>query len=109
MLYEVITIAANGQVSITAAGVAAGVENNDFETGLNSFTYGIEARDAAGNWSAAEDITLNVTDVDDTAPVVTAGQNLYYAENQSAGDLIGFVAVITSYSIHYTKLYETSS
>ncbi len=27
------TIAANGQIRITAAGVAAGIENNDFETG----------------------------------------------------------------------------
>ncbi len=60
------TIAANGQISITAAGVAAGIENNDFETGLNSFSYDIEAGDAAGNWSAAESISLNVTDLDET-------------------------------------------
>jgi len=35
-------------VTITAAGVVAGVAQNDFETAPNSFTYGIEARDAAG-------------------------------------------------------------
>ncbi len=60
------TIAANGQIRITAAGVAAGIENNDFETGLNSFSYGIEAGDVTGNWSAAENISLNVTDVDES-------------------------------------------
>ena len=41
---------------MTAAGVAAGVENNDFETGLNSFTYGVEAQDAAGNAAWVEDV-----------------------------------------------------
>jgi len=61
------------------------VENNDFETGLNSFTYGIEARDAVGNWSATETVTLSVTDVDENAPAITAGQVFTYAENQVAG------------------------
>ena len=94
---------------------------NDYETAPNSFAYDIEAQDAAGNWSVAETVTLNVTDVDENAPVVTTGQNLYYAENQVEGNLIGFVtatddvavtgfrfsdSVITSYSIHYTKLYD---
>ncbi len=60
-------ITPEGQISITAAGVAAAA-HNDFETTPNSFTYGIEAHDAAGHWSAATDITLNVTDVDEIAP-----------------------------------------
>ena len=81
-------IAADGKLTITAVGVAAGVANNDFETGLNSFTYGIEAGDAAGNWSASVDVTLNVTDLDDTAPVVTASQTFSYAENQSASSIV---------------------
>jgi large repetitive protein len=64
------TINNAGQITITAAGVAAGVAQNDFETGLNSFTYSIEAGDTAGNWSTAVDITLNVTNVND-APEAT--------------------------------------
>jgi hypothetical protein len=66
------SIAANGDISITAAGVVAGVAQNDFETGLNSFTYGIEAGDAVGNWSPAVNVTLNVTDVDDNTPAITS-------------------------------------
>lgn len=69
------TIDNTGKISITAAGVAAGVANNDFETGANQFTYGIQAGDAAGNWSAATNITLNVTDLDDTPPVLTGPSN----------------------------------
>ncbi|MCK4506950.1 MAG: Ig-like domain-containing protein, partial [Desulfuromonadales bacterium] len=78
------SIAEDGQISITAAGVAAGVAQNDFETAANSFSYGIEAGDAVGNWSATENISLVVTDLDETIPVVTAGQSFNYAENQTA-------------------------
>lgn len=69
------TIDNTGKISITAAGVAAGVANNDFEINPNQFTYGIQAGDAAGNWSTATNITLNVTDVDDTPPVLTGPSN----------------------------------
>ena len=69
------TIDNTGRISITAAGVAAGVANNDFEINPNQFTYGIQAGDAAGNWSTATNITLNVTDVDDTPPVLTGPSN----------------------------------
>ncbi|MGK7881363.1 MAG: cadherin repeat domain-containing protein, partial [Crocosphaera sp.] len=55
------TIANDGQISITPAGVAS----NDFETTPQSFTYGVQAIDVAGNMSPAVDITLNVTDVKD--------------------------------------------
>jgi uncharacterized repeat protein (TIGR01451 family) len=84
-------IASDGTVTLTAAGVAAGVANNDYETGANSFTYGIQAGDSAGNWSPSVDVTFNVTNVEDTPPVVGAGQSFNYAENQSAGALIGTV------------------
>ena len=60
-------IDSSGNITITSAGVAAAAQN-DFETTPNSFSYGIQAGDAANNWSAAATITLNVTDVDDTAP-----------------------------------------
>ena len=41
-----------GVITITAAGVAAGVAQNDFETSPNSFSYDLQALDAAGNLSA---------------------------------------------------------
>src|SRR5699024_5180170 len=55
-----------GQVTLTAAGLAAGTPSNDFETTPNSFTHGVQARDAAGNWSASANVTFNVLDVVDT-------------------------------------------
>ncbi|MBI1920478.1 MAG: Ig-like domain-containing protein, partial [Geobacter sp.] len=90
------TVADNGQISITADGVAAGVAQNHFDVTPNSFTYGVEARDAAGNWSAAQDINLNVIadsiSADITRPVVTAGQSFSYTENQTAGAVVATVA-----------------
>jgi hypothetical protein len=81
-----------GVVKITAAGAAAGVANNDYEITPNAFTYGVQAGDAAGNWSAATNISLNVTNLDDTAPVVTASQTFNYAENQIANAAVATVA-----------------
>ncbi len=85
-------IGANGQISITAAGVAAEVAQNDFEMGVHSFNYGIVATDAEGNASAMQNITFNVTNVDEAAPVVISGQSFYYAENQTAGAVVAAVA-----------------
>ena len=85
-------IDSTGKITLTAAGAAAGVATNDFETTPNQFIYGIQAGDAAGNWSAATNVTLNVTDLDDTAPVVAAGQTFSYAENQAAGAQVGAVS-----------------
>ena len=65
------TIANDGKISITAAGVAAGV--NDYETAENSHTYSIQAGDAAGNWSSAVDVALNELDV--TEGVVLAARD----------------------------------
>jgi VCBS repeat-containing protein len=86
------TIASDGKISITSAGVAAGVAQNDFETSPNDFTYGVQASDAAGHWSAAVDVALHVTDLDDTAPVISADQSFSYAENQSGNAVVGTVA-----------------
>ena len=63
-----------GEISITAAGVAAGVAQNDFETGLNSFNYAIQATSDDISWGIAEIISLNVTDIDDNAPVIDPDQ-----------------------------------
>ena len=64
------SIGANGAVTLTAAGAAAGVATNDFETAPNAFTYGVQARDAAGNWSSSTNVTFNLTDANDTVPLV---------------------------------------
>ncbi len=55
------TIDNTGAVRLAAAGVAAGVAQNDYDITPNSFTYAIEAGDAAGNWSSPANITLDVT------------------------------------------------
>ncbi|MFZ2950792.1 MAG: Ig-like domain-containing protein, partial [Desulfuromonadaceae bacterium] len=58
-------ISSSGQISLTDAGILA--KSNHFITGENIFTYGIEASDAAGNWSAPVDVKLNLVDVDSIA------------------------------------------
>lgn len=99
-------IGADGKITLTAAGVAAAVAaegttaavpaaaSNDFETGANSFTLGVVAKDAAGNASAPVNVTINVTDVDDVAPafvgaVAAAGTNkvtVTFGETLKAGN-----------------------
>lgn len=64
-------IDAAGNITQTAAGAALTAASNDFETTPNAFTLGVTATDAAGNVSAVTNVTLNVTDVDDRAPVIT--------------------------------------
>ena len=95
----------SGQISITAAGVVAGVANNDYETTPNSFTLSVQAKDAAGNWSAATDVTLNVTNVNEApslgfgnttgtieAGSATAGQAITTAQgtDPDAGDMLSY-------------------
>lgn len=50
-----------GNIRLTAAGLAGAA--NDFETAPNSFNLTITATDGAGNISAAQQVTLNVTNV----------------------------------------------
>lgn len=78
-----------GVIRLSAAGAAAGVAQNDYDITPNSFTYGVEAGDAAGNWSSPVNITLNVTAA---APRITgpsggggaAASALSVNENQTA-------------------------
>lgn len=65
-------IDATGKITLTAAGAAAATASNDYETAPNAFTLGVVAKDAAGNTSAAANVTVNVTDVDDVAPQLVA-------------------------------------
>ncbi|KFB74111.1 MAG: hypothetical protein AW09_000606 [Candidatus Accumulibacter phosphatis] len=66
-------IDATGKITLTAAGAAAPAAN-DFETtpADNSFTLGVTASDAAGNVSAVQNVVLNLTNVDDDAPVLSS-------------------------------------
>ncbi|MDG5467960.1 Ig-like domain-containing protein [Deltaproteobacteria bacterium IMCC39524] len=84
----------NGQITLTADGVASAV--NDYDTNPNSFDLGIQAVDAAGKWSTEKTITLDVfgdvNSVDLTPPEVTKGQSFSYAENQAADAVVATVA-----------------
>ncbi|WP_308410783.1 beta strand repeat-containing protein, partial [Cylindrospermopsis raciborskii] len=94
----------SGVITLTAAGAAASAASNDFETNPNTFTLGITASDAANNTSSPVNVTINVTDVDDTAPVVNANQTFSYAEGKTANFQVGTVTAtdavgVTSFAI----------
>ena len=86
------SINSSGQISITSDGIAAGVAQNDFETGSNSFTYAIQASSDGSNFGDAVDVTLNVTDIDDNTPVIAANQSFSYAEGQVADAVVATVS-----------------
>ncbi len=93
----------DGQISLTAVGVAAAAASNDFETQPNAFNLEIEAIDAAGN-TYSELVAVLLSDVDDEDPVLSQGQNFSYAESQSEGFVVGTVlatdnVAVTGYSI----------
>ncbi len=83
-------INADGEISLTAAGVAAAAASNDFETQPNVFSLEIEAIDAAGN-RYSEVVAVLLTDIDDEDPVISQGQSFNYAEGQSEGFVVGNV------------------
>lgn len=85
-------IGADGKITLTAAGVAAGAASNDFETAPNAFTLGVTAKDAAGNVSAATNVTINVTDVDDVAP-----------------KLVGATAAATTVKLNFDEAFKAVS
>ena len=65
-------------------GVVSLDANPDFET-KSSYSFTVTATDAAGNQSAATTVTFSITDVDDTAPVITSGTTgTNLAENSGA-------------------------
>jgi len=97
------SIDADGTIHLTALGAAGA--GNDFETGANSFTYAVQAGDLAGNWSVSCNITLDVTNVDDVAPVFSSATRTSAAENQDllynaqALDSIDATDGVVSYSL----------
>ena len=74
------TVDSSGRISMTSAGRAAAA--NDYESGTHSFTYAVQAGDAAGNWSDRTDVTLNLANVDELAPAFTSGASANPMENQ---------------------------
>lgn len=101
-------IDADGVITLTAAGAAAGAASSDYETGPNSFTLGIIAVDEAGNAAASANVGIHVLDEEENhAPVVAAplisaaveGASAYHidllqgATDPDAGDMLAVSAV----------------
>nr|WP_281882603.1 cadherin-like domain-containing protein [Vibrio nigripulchritudo] len=79
-------IDSNGQVTLTAAGVAA--INSDAGVDLTSLTLGVTASDGT-NTSAESQVTVNITRVNDNAPTIdTASGSTVTEESVSAGDVV---------------------
>jgi large repetitive protein len=87
------TIDSDGDVHITTAGAAAAA--NDFESAANSWTYGVQARDAAGNWSTAQNVTLSETNIDEVAPTITSGTTAAAVAENSGANQIVYTATAT--------------
>ncbi|NML24689.1 DUF4347 domain-containing protein, partial [Zoogloea dura] len=79
---------ADGVITLTAAGAAAGAASSDYETTPNSFTLGVVATDEAGNASASVDVGIQVLDEEENqAPVVAAPLTSAADEGDSAYDI----------------------
>jgi hypothetical protein len=101
------TISSAGVITLTAAGAAGAA--NDFETAPNTFSPTIQAGNALAQWSTAVAVTINVLDVDDVAPVVTASQSFNYAENQSVGYVVGTVAATDNVGVTGFRFTTTAT
>jgi len=75
-----------GEVSLTA--------NPDFEA-QNQYSFDVTATDAAGNSSSAKTVTLNVTDLDDTAPVITSSDSAATVVENSGANQMVYTAAAT--------------
>jgi len=66
----------DGEISLTAAGAAANVASNDFETTPNQYTLTVTAVDAAAN-TTSEDVTITITnDPEDDGEQFTLTPNI---------------------------------
>ncbi|MFZ2269731.1 MAG: type I secretion C-terminal target domain-containing protein, partial [Azonexus sp.] len=77
-------IDAQGQISLTSAGVLS--RANDYETSANLWNYSVVALDAAGNYNLAR-VSLNETNLNDTAPAVGSAMAVNVSEEGLAGGL----------------------
>jgi surface protein len=91
------SISNTGDISMTEAGVASGFMN-DFETAPNIFTLVVTARDAAGN-TKTQQLSLQVTDLDENLPVMGPDVEQTYAEGQPAGVTLAEVTASDNESI----------
>ena len=73
------------ELEITSAGVLTFITSPDYET-KSEYTATVTATD--GTNSTTQDITVNVTDVNDNAPVFTSSATFSAAENQTAIDTV---------------------
>ena len=73
------------ELAITSAGVLTFETAPDYET-KSTYTATVTATD--GSNSTTQDITVNVTDVNDNAPVFTSSATFSAAENQTAIDTV---------------------
>ncbi len=67
------TISANGKITMVST-ITTNAPVNDFESGPNSWSYYVQAGDAANNWSTPVQFTLNELDVA-TEPVISGYSN----------------------------------
>ena len=88
---------------MTSTGSASSAASNDYATTPNSFSLIVKVTDLASN-TATGTITINVTEVDNTAPVL-ADQTFTYAESQAANYAIGTVSATDSNTLTYA--FET--
>ena len=63
----------------------------DYESGTILYTLSLTVSDGA-NTSSAETVTINVTDINDNAPVITASQSFSVDENSANATSVGTVA-----------------
>jgi hypothetical protein len=88
-----------GAITLTNVGSTSSAASNDYETTPNSFSLVVKVTDPSSN-TATGTITINVTDVDDTDPVIL-DQTFTYAENQAANYAIGTVSATDSNTLTY--------
>ena len=79
---------ATGEVTLTAEGAAA----LDAEADVTSYDLGVVAVDSKGATSAEQTVTVNVTDVNDNAPVLEAFEAASVEENTAAGAVVATAA-----------------
>ena len=76
----------SGQISLTDAGAAA----IDYESSTKSYTLTVKASDGLADHDQTTTVTVNLTNVNDNAPVLTVEhESVDLAENASSGEISG--------------------
>jgi hypothetical protein len=75
--------ASTGEVTLNA--------DPDHET-QSQYSFSVIATDAAGNESSAQSVTLDINDVDDTAPLITSGDTAVAIDENSGSDQVIYTA-----------------